>query len=89
MSVKLAKLLCEENPVWLLDEFGADLDPITANIVCVRLNKLIKKTGSIAFLAVANHSHFFSALNLSRVIVFDHGIKPKEMTAREYKNDYL
>jgi len=87
--VKLAKLLCEENPVWLLDEFGADLDPITANIVCVRLNKLIKKTGSIAFLAVANHSHFFSALNLSRVIVFDHGIKPKEMTAREYKNDYL
>ncbi|HYC68891.1 ATP-binding cassette domain-containing protein [Brevundimonas sp.] len=64
----LANLMLQDDPVWLIDEFCSDLDPISARIVAQRLHETVKKEGRIAIVAAANHGHFLQALKPSQVI---------------------
>lgn len=85
---RLAELIIRDDQVWLIDEFCADLDPLTAKIVAHSLRKLIIHQQRIAFIAAANHSHFLDALRPTRVISLRAGTKPKITSFREYWDEF-
>lgn len=87
--VRLAELICRNSPVWLLDEFGADLDPITASVVATSLRRLASSLGVIVFVAAANNSHFLRSLQPTSVLRFDLGVSPRYLKAAEYENELL
>jgi ABC-type transport system involved in cytochrome c biogenesis ATPase subunit/GNAT superfamily N-acetyltransferase len=83
----LADLLLRNDPVWLIDEFCADLDPMSARIVAHNVKKHVSRTGRIAFIAAANHGHFIDALNPTQVIKLRLGGEAIAMTFRDYYDD--
>lgn len=86
---KLAHLALRDEQVWLIDEFCADLDPVSAKIVATNLRKHTIKYQRIAIVAAANHDHFLSALRPTRVVLLRHGFEPAVMTYREYADEFL
>jgi ABC-type ATPase with predicted acetyltransferase domain len=86
---KMADLLLSNAGVWLLDEFGADLDPITAAVLAANLRSIADKTGVIIFVAAANNRHFYSALNPTRVIYFDFGTEPRILKTQEFVDEFF
>lgn len=84
----LADLLLRNDPVWLIDEFCADLDPMSARIVAHNVRKHVSRTGRIAFIAAANHGHFIDALNPTQVIRLRLGGEATAMTFRDYYDEY-
>ena len=85
----LADLLLRDDQVWLLDEFCADLDPITARIVAHNLRKNVMASGRIAFVAAANHSHYVEALRPTQVIQLQTGGEPQLTSFRDYHDELL
>lgn len=83
----LADLLLKRADVWLLDEFGSDLDPITAGVLAAKLRSIADNTGIIIFLAAANNGHFFSALRPTRVMSFDIGVEPRLLKIQEFEDE--
>lgn len=83
----LADLILQRKRVWLLDEFGADLDPITAGVIAAKLRSLADRMGKIIFVAAANNGHFYKALRATRVISFDLGVVPRVLKSGEYANE--
>lgn len=84
----LADLLLRNDPVWLIDEFCADLDPLSARIVAHNVRKHVSRTGRIAFIAAANHGHFIDALNPTQVIRLRLGGEATAMTFRDYNDEF-
>lgn len=80
----LAELLLRDDPVWLIDEFCADLDPLSARIVAHNVRKHVQRTGRIAFIAAANHGHFLDALRPTQVIQLRLGGQARFLKLREY-----
>lgn len=76
---RLARLVLANADVWLIDEFGADLDPLTAGIVATNLRKLVSTLGVAAVVAAANHAHFIQALMPDRVLTLTTGGHMKAM----------
>lgn len=87
--VRLADLICRNKPLWVLDEFGSDLDPITASVVASQLRKIVGKLGVIAFVAAANNRHFLKALRPTSVLRFDIGVSPRILKASEYEDEFF
>jgi ABC-type transport system involved in cytochrome c biogenesis ATPase subunit/GNAT superfamily N-acetyltransferase len=85
----MADLLLRDDSVWLLDEFGSDLDALTARIVAHNLRKQVVATGRIAFIAAANHTHFIEALRPTQIVYLRSGDKPRWMSLREYRDDFF
>jgi ABC-type transport system involved in cytochrome c biogenesis ATPase subunit/predicted GNAT family N-acyltransferase len=85
---KLADLALRNDDVWLIDEFGADLDPLTAAIVARNLRRQIIKYRRIAFVAAANYEHFLDALNPTRIIWLRQGFKPEILGYRDFTNEF-
>ncbi len=83
----LADLILRNDPVWLIDEFCADLDPLAAKVVAHNLRKNVLKSGRIAFIAAANHSHFIDALRPNRVIYLNLGGGAKFMSFKDYREE--
>ncbi|THF60385.1 GNAT family N-acetyltransferase [Pseudothauera rhizosphaerae] len=84
----LADLLLRNDPVWLIDEFCADLDPMSARIVAHNVRKHVSRTGRIAFIAAANHGHFIDALNPTQIIRLRLGGEATAMTFRDYCDEF-
>ena len=87
--VRLANMICRNKPLWVLDEFGSDLDPITASVVASKLREIVAKSGVIAFVAAANNRHFRKALRPTSVLHFDIGISPRVLKASEYEDEFF
>lgn len=87
--VRLADLICRNKPLWVLDEFGSDLDPITASVVASKLREIVVKMGVIAFVAAANNSHFLKALRPTQVLRFDIGVSPRILKVSEYEDEFF
>ncbi|QQP99552.1 GNAT family N-acetyltransferase [Lysobacter enzymogenes] len=85
----LADLILQKKRVWLLDEFGADLDPVTAGVIAAKLRSLADRMGVIIFVAAANNGHFFKALRATRVINFDLGSEPRILKTQEYADEFF
>ena len=58
----VAKLIASRSDVWIVDEFCATLDPITANIVSRNLRRCAKELGVTVILAAANWAEFIHEL---------------------------
>jgi ABC-type ATPase with predicted acetyltransferase domain len=85
----LADLLLRSDPVWLIDEFCADLDPMAARIVAHNLRKNVMRTGRIAFVAAANHAHFLDALRPTQVINLRLGGGATFSNFKDYRDEFL
>lgn len=91
----LAYLIAEEKNVWLADEFCANLDPVTANVVAHNIQLIARKIGATLIVAAPHCSYFVSSLRPDIVIrltsAWEHAIIPgKEfclaMTQRQHWN---
>lgn len=85
----LADLLLRDEQVWLLDEFCADLDLLTARIVAHNFRKLVRKTQRVAVVAAANHSHYIDALRPAYVLYLKQGGDISRMGYAEYRDEFL
>jgi ABC-type transport system involved in cytochrome c biogenesis ATPase subunit/GNAT superfamily N-acetyltransferase len=84
----LADLAVRLEQVWLIDEFCADLDPMTARIVASNLRKHVVKYRRIAVVAAASHWHYLDALRPTRIIHLRASAKPEVFTYREYVDEF-
>jgi len=64
----LACLLAAEKNVWLADEFCANLDPVTANVVSHNVQSAVRKFGATLIAAAPHYSNFIFSLRPDLVI---------------------
>lgn len=83
----LADLLLREEQVWLLDEFCADLDPVTARIVAHNFRRNVMASSRIAFVAAANHAHYLDALRPTQVIQLKMGGEVRLLSYKDYRDE--
>jgi len=84
---RLAQLNLRDVKVWLLDEFCADLDALTAKIVAHNLRRHVIRNNRIAIIAAANYSHFIDALRPTRVLRLRQGFGAELLTFQEFKDE--
>lgn len=84
----LAELCLSRANLWLIDEFGADLDPLSARIVAHNLRRLVVRLKKIAVVAAANHGHYLSALHPTKVVTMRQGARAQVLTLRDYRNEF-
>jgi ABC-type ATPase with predicted acetyltransferase domain len=58
----LARLIASRANVWIADEFCANLDILTANVVSIRLRSLTKKLGAVLIVASSQPEGFLGSL---------------------------
>jgi len=85
----LADLLLRDDPVWLIDEFCSDLDPLSAKIVSHNLRRHVIRSGRVCFIAAANHLHFIESLRPTAVIVLGVNALPRIVSFKEYRDEFL
>lgn len=85
----LADLLLRDEQVWLLDEFCADLDPLSARIVAHNFRKMVIASGRIAVVAAANHGHYLDALRPTQVIELRVGGETRHTSFKDYRDELL
>jgi len=85
---RIAALSLGSAPVWLMDEFCADLDPFTARIVANNLRKHVVRTGRIAIVAAANNSHYIDTLRPTQVIYLRHNGRTEVLSYKEYIDEF-
>lgn len=64
----LAQLISQNTNVWLVDEFCTSLDPVTANVVADKLQRMARKLGATLIVAAPHCQYFLHALNPDKVI---------------------
>lgn len=64
----LAQLIASGCNVWLADEFCANLDPVTANVVADRLQRIARQLNSVLIVASSQPETFVNALRPDLVI---------------------
>lgn len=83
----LAELSLSRASLWLIDEFGADLDPVSAKIVAHNLRRLVVRLQKFAVIAAANHGHFLGALHPTKVITLRQGAPAQLASFRDYRDE--
>jgi ABC-type ATPase with predicted acetyltransferase domain/ASC-1-like (ASCH) protein len=64
----LAQLIAQRANVWLIDEFCANLDPVTANVVADKLQRMARKLGVTLVAAAPHCQYFLHSLQPDRVV---------------------
>jgi len=64
----LAKLIAADFNAWLIDEFCANLDPVTANVVADKLQRTARKLGATLIASAPHCQNFLNALKPDLVI---------------------
>ena len=80
----LAKLISSGKNVWLGDEFCANLDHVTANIISFNLQKLARRVGATVILASPHVSSFLFSLDPDKVIILSSAHEQKVLSGKEY-----
>jgi ABC-type phosphate/phosphonate transport system ATPase subunit/ribosomal protein S18 acetylase RimI-like enzyme len=65
---ELAALLSTQANVWIADEFCANLDPITANVVADRAQRLARRLGAVLVVATSQPENILQALRPDLVL---------------------
>ncbi len=86
--LRIAALLLKDDPVWLMDEFCADLDPFAAKVVARNLRRHVISSCRIAVLAAANCSHFVEALRPNLVLYLRQNAPVERLTFKEYIDEF-
>ena len=84
----LAKLILEGQDIWLIDEFCADLDPISARVVSKNFRKYIVKNGKMAIIAAANYEHYVHTLRPNKIFFLRHSGKYEIINYKDFVNDF-
>lgn len=66
--VMLAKMMAEGYNVWLIDEFCANLDYVTANVIADKLQQVARELGATVVVAAPHYDAFLSTLKPDKVI---------------------
>jgi len=86
--VLLCDLVLKDSDIWILDEFCANLDPVTAKIITKNLRTLVLLKNKIAIVAGAHSSNFLDVLKPTFSIVLRKGSSP-EVTQKILINEIL
>lgn len=73
--VRLAEMASGEADIWVVDEYCAELDTVTAQIISHKLRRIVRDTGVILIAAAANNNHFLDALCPDYLVSFSSGVK--------------
>ena len=65
---QLAQLIASNCNVWLADEFCANLDPVTANVVAERLQRVARQLNAVLVVASSQPEIFATALSPDQVV---------------------
>ena len=84
----MAKLILEGKDIWLIDEFCADLDPISARVVAKNFRKYIVKNSKMAIIAAANYEHYIHTLKPNKVFFLRHSGKYEKIEYKDFCNDF-
>ena len=89
----MAMLIHSKSNVLVVDEFCANLDPITANVLAHRTHKLTKKLGLTMILGAAHCDSFVRSLQPDKVVrlstAWDYDIIDGKIFAKRYKRKDL
>lgn len=85
---RLAALSLGTAPIWLMDEFCADLDPFTARVVASNVREQVVRTARIAVIAAANNSHYIDALKPTRIVYLRHNGRAEVLNYKEYVDEF-
>ena len=80
----LAHLLTSDSNVWLADEFCANLDPTTANVVGHNVQKIARKVGATVILAAPHSDYFVNSLMPDIVISLTSAWEHKIIPGKDY-----
>jgi ABC-type ATPase with predicted acetyltransferase domain len=83
----LAELCLSRAGLWLIDEFGADLDPLSAKIVAHNLRRLAVRLKKVVVIAAANHGHYMGALHPTRVVTLRQGAPAQVASYRDFRDE--
>jgi ABC-type lipoprotein export system ATPase subunit/GNAT superfamily N-acetyltransferase/ASC-1-like (ASCH) protein len=85
----LARLISSNANVWLLDEFCANLDPVTANVVADKLQRTARQLGVTVIAAAPHCQYFLHSLKPDLVIqlttAWEHKIIPGKRFMQQVK----
>ncbi|KQU84552.1 hypothetical protein ASC78_08565 [Variovorax sp. Root318D1] len=84
-----AELTLSDAPVWLIDEFCSNLDPITSKILAIRIKRLATKNDRVVVVAAANTEHFIEALSPDQILLVRNGAVVSKLTKSEYLNGFF
>lgn len=73
---QLARLMCSDTNIWLLDEFASNLDDATALSVGRNFARVVRKRGIICFIATVRRAPLINAVAPDKVIHLDQVAHP-------------
>lgn len=80
----LAQLMASNCNIWLADEFCANLDPITANVVGYNVQRVARKTGATVVLAAPHVNNFILSLQPDLVVILTNAWDHYKIPGEEY-----
>lgn len=80
----LAKLIATQANVWLADEFCANLDPVTANVVAHNIQRIARKVGATVIAAAPHCEAFLFSLRPDKVLQLTSAWESRVLSGREY-----
>lgn len=80
----LSKLIASEANVWIADEFCANLDSATANIVSDNIQRLARKIGTTVLVAASHCDHFLHSLRPDLVILLSTNWEHSILSGKDY-----
>lgn len=91
----LAYLLSKDSNIWLADEFCANLDQVTANVVSHNIQKIARKAKATVIAAAPHSNYFIESLKPDKVIILStaldyriiSGPKYISLLKKSFKND--
>lgn len=80
----LARMLASGSNVWVADEFCANLDEITANLVAHNIQRAARQHGVTVIVAASNSRPFARSLNPDRVVRLSSSSSTSVLTGKEF-----
>ena len=80
----LAQVLASGQNVWIADEFCANLDEITANLVAYNIQRIARQQGLTVIVAASNPRPFVLSLNPDTVVRLSSSSQSSVLTGTEY-----
>lgn len=84
--VMLAQLIASGCNIWLADEFCANLDEVTANLVADRLQKTAREMGAVLIVASSHPELFAAALRPDQVVQLTTTWEHRILTGKDFLN---
>lgn len=82
----LAFLIASQSNVWIIDEFCANLDPITAKAVSGKLQRLARKLGATVIVAAPHCETFLFSLKPDKVIQMTNTGETSVQNGKDFMN---